>query len=224
MSALPRIAIFDLDGTLIDSAPGILEGFGHALKAASITPVVPVEPGLIGPPLAQVMARLSGLDDPQQLAELTGHFKQFYDSTGYLLTPPYPGVQAMLEQLHAQGVALHLATNKRHAPTVKILEALGWLPLFTSVYALDRDTPAYADKCAMLRGQLANERIAAADALYIGDRDEDRHAAEGAGLPFVAVSWGYGEFAPDAAHPVLRRADELPAHFHAKARAGQKNR
>lgn len=216
MSARPTAAIFDLDGTLIDSAPSILEGFGHTLQASGVTPALPLTSDLIGPPLSKVMGLLSGHTDPDVLAQMIARFKAYYDTVGYLRGKPYDGVQAMLEQLHSQGVALHLATNKRHAPTVKILEALGWLPLFQSVYALDRATPTYADKRAMLAAQLAEQGIAAADAAYIGDRDDDRLAAEGNGIPFIAVAWGYGAFTGAEAHPVLNNAEQLPPLFFAR--------
>jgi len=216
MSIRPTTAIFDLDGTLIDSAPSILEGFGHTLQAAGVTPALPLTPDLIGPPLNKVMAALSGQSDPALVAQLIAGFKAYYDTVGYLRGQPYPGVHAMLEQLRGQGVALHLATNKRHAPTVKILEALGWLPLFDSVYALDRAAPSYADKRAMLAAQLAEQGMTPAHAAYIGDRDDDRLAAEGNGIPFIAVAWGYGAFNAAAAHPVLSAAAQLPHLFFAR--------
>lgn len=203
--------LFDLDGTLIDSAPSILAGFGQALELAGMAPAAPLTPALIGPPLRQALARLCGSDDPAVLDRLAGHFKSYYDSEGYRLSVAYPDTGATLQALHAAGVALHLATNKRHAPTLSILAHLGWLPWFSSVYALDSTAGGYADKRAMLAAQLADHGIDAARACYVGDRDEDRDAATGNGLPFIGVDWGYGAFASGCGHPVLHGMAELPA-------------
>lgn len=210
--------IFDLDGTLIDSAPSILAGFGHAVEAVGLAPVLPLSESLIGPPLRVTLARLSGLDplaDADRLAAMAAHFMRYYDSEGYRLSRVYPGVAAALAELHGAGVALHLATNKRYAPTALILDHLGWLPWFRSVYALDRPgLPApYASKTAMVAGQLGNEGIGRAGTWYVGDRDEDREAAVANGLGFIGVDWGYGQFAADAAHPVLGAPSELAARL-----------
>ncbi|MGV7211214.1 HAD family hydrolase [Oxalobacteraceae bacterium A2-2] len=206
-----RTVIFDLDGTLIDSAPSILAGFEQALRREGIAPAQPLSPALIGPPLAATLALLSGSSDPALLAALAGHFKQYYDSEGYRLSTVYPGVPEMLARLHGDGVALHLATNKRHLAARQILDYLGWLPLFRSVYALDMVQPAHAGKDAMLAAQLAAEGIAGAVTAYVGDRDEDRVAAEANGLEFIGVRWGYGQFGADAGHAVLDQAAQLPA-------------
>lgn len=211
MSVADSTLIFDLDGTLIDSAPSILAGFEQALRLAGMAPALPLTSELIGPPLTVTLARLSGSDEPAVLAELAGHFKQFYDSEGYRLSAVYEGVGAMLARLHADGVALHLATNKRHHPTRQILDHLGWLPLFGSVYALDMVQPPHADKSAMVAAQLKAEGIAAPRCWYVGDRDEDRVAAAANGLGFIGVDWGYGHFGPGCGHPLLHAAAELPA-------------
>lgn len=204
--------VFDLDGTLIDSAPSILAGFGAALAAAGLQAAEPLTAALIGPPLTATLARLSGIEDRDRLAPMAATFKRYYDSEGYRLSTVYDGADAALRALHADGVKLHLATNKRHAPTVQILDWLGWSDLFSSVYALDLPgRAAFSDKSAMLAAQLAEQDIDAARALYVGDRDEDRVAAEHNGLAFVGVDWGYGSFAPDQAHPVLGHMRQLPA-------------
>lgn len=203
--------VFDLDGTLIDSAPSILAGFGAALAAAGLQPAEPLSPALIGPPLTATLTRLSGIDDPHRLAPMAATFKRYYDSEGYRLSTVYDGADAVLRALHADGVKLHLATNKRHAPTVQILDWLGWRELFRSVYALDLPGRAFADKSAMLAAQLDDQQIDPARTLYVGDRDEDRVAAEHNGLAFVGVNWGYGSFAPGRSHPVLGHMAQLPA-------------
>ena len=207
--------IFDLDGTLIDSAPAILASFRAAFAAAGLTPVVSIDESIIGPPLAETLAQLAGSAEPALIAELTRHFAAVYDSTGYRQTAAYPGIDVMLQRLAAHGARLHIATNKRIAPTRKILAHLGWDGRFDSVYALDLFTPRLPDKAAMIGRLLAERGIAPSDAVYIGDRAEDGHSADANHLPFIAATWGYGSLPPEGLRPGWERASEpaqvLPA-------------
>lgn len=186
--------IFDLDGTLVDSSPSILAGFSAALEAHGITPDVPLESALIGPPLRETLARIANAPNSAQLDSLVNTFKAYYDTEGYKATRPFDGVDAMLHQLHGKGLQLHIATNKRINPTRLILEHLGWLPLFSSVYALDCKTPSYPNKAAMLTGLLVDQNISKANAAYLGDRIEDGQAANANQLVFFGACWGYAEF------------------------------
>lgn len=190
-----RTIIFDLDGTLIDSAPDILAGFAFALEAAGVAPKRALDNTLIGPPLLQTLSLLSGLEERSALEAMAREFKRYYDGEGSLASRPYPGAQAALQALAGRGVALHLATNKRRVPTLGILEQLGWSGLFASVYTLDQPGRAFADKAAMLAAQIDDRAIDVGRAAYVGDRAEDREAAEANRLDFIAANWGYGEFA-----------------------------
>ncbi len=189
-----RHLIFDLDGTLVDSAPAILAGFHAVLRQAELTPVLPLGEHLIGPPLLATLARITGSSDPALLQSLADSFKAYYDTEGIGLTQPYSGVDAALQQLGKKNLHLHLATNKRWLPTQRILDQLAWSPLFSSAYAQDKKQPAYANKTAMLADLLAAENIAPASAAYVGDTPEDGQAAAANGLAFIAVDWGYGNF------------------------------
>lgn len=204
--------IFDLDGTLVDSAPSILAAFGAALDEAGVRPRVPLESGIIGPPLKETLAILAGSDDPAVVEPLAAGFKRHYDETGYQQTKVFPGVADMLENLAARGADLHIATNKRLLPTERILGWLGWRPWFRTVYALDMAGRGFRDKSAMIAGQLGDLALSSTSACYIGDRAEDRHAAERNGLPFIAACWGYGGFA-DAPPSGVALAALSPVHL-----------
>lgn len=192
----PRILhlIFDLDGTLIDSAPSILAGFEGALKQHHLQPVLPLNEKLIGPPLKETLKLLTGITDPHRIEALADSFKCYYDAEGYKASRVYPDIGEVLARLKQEGHILHIATNKRLNPTLKILQYFGWQGLFTHVYALDCQTPAFPDKTAMLAGLLAQQGINPGKALYVGDKREDGEAAERNRLPFIAVAWGYGDF------------------------------
>jgi phosphoglycolate phosphatase len=186
--------IFDLDGTLVDSAPAILAGFATILEQANLTPVLSLDDHLIGPPLLATLARITGSADQGLLQSLAEAFKTYYDDKGIGLTDPYPGIHTTLLQLSQANLQLHLATNKRWRPTQRIMERLGWFSLFSSAYAQDKRQPAYASKTEMLAHLLEQESIDPDAAVYVGDTPEDGLAAAANGLAYIAVDWGYGNF------------------------------
>lgn len=190
--------IFDLDGTLIDSAPSILASFRLVLEEAGISPRAPLTPSLIGPPLRQTLTTISGIDPGPRLEELAAAFARIYDSTGYRATAVYPGIPELLQELAGAGVPLAIATNKRRVPTLKILEHFRWVDYFRRVGTLDTPTPPHADKGALITTLLADLDLEPRRTLYVGDKREDGEAADANGLPFLAVAWGYGTWA--AAH------------------------
>lgn len=183
--------IFDLDGTLIDSAPSILHCFGLAFSSTGIPLAAPLNNEVIGPPLMQTLKRLSGSTDQTLLDSLAEAFKQHYDKTGILQSVVFDGVEAMLRQLKSAGHTLYIATNKRFYPTEKIMAHLGWQALFAGVFALDYFQPALQCKADMVGRIVADLALPIQDCLYIGDRLEDGLAANANQMDFVLVSWGY---------------------------------
>lgn len=187
--------IFDLDGTLIDSAPAILASFSEVLAARGITPLVKIDNSLIGPPLVATLGRLSGVAEKADLDTLAGDFKRLYDEEGLRHTRLYPGIEEQLQRLSESGHRLHIATNKRQHPTSLILENLGMVGRFDTVYANDRITPAYASKAALLAAQLRDLGLVPGRTCYVGDRGDDARAAQANHLAFCFVAWGYPEAA-----------------------------
>lgn len=197
---MPRYqhVIFDLDGTLIDSAPAILASFRAAFAALGIEPAVEIEDGIIGPPLTETLELLSGSTDLALIASLAEQFKASYDTTGLLQTAAYEGVGELLTRLSGAGLSLSIATNKRIHPTRLIVDHLGWSRHFEAIYALDMFQPRLADKAAMIGRLLADRAIPASEAVYVGDRSEDGVSADANDLPFIATTWGYGSLEPEA--------------------------
>jgi phosphoglycolate phosphatase len=190
---MPRHILFDLDGTLIDSADAILAGFAQVLKEEGLSPRYPIERSLIGPPLRSTLARLGGVDDPLRLERMAGRFIDWYDEIGYRGSKVYPGIAQMLAQLRQRGFALHIVTNKRLHPTRLILDWLGWGAWFRRVDTQDlRAADPLASKTEVLSRLLREERIASTDAMFVGDRLDDLRAATDNHVPCLVVAWGYG--------------------------------
>ena len=191
---MPRYAqvLFDLDGTLIDSAPAILASYRDAFATAGREAVVPIDASIVGPPLLETLQMLAGTTDAAVIEPLAAGFKASYDSTGYRQTAAYEGVGEMLQRLVDAGCTLSIATNKRLLPTRLILEHLGWAGHFAAVYALDLFEPRLPHKAAMIARLMQDRGIACEHAVYVGDRSEDGESADANGLPFLAATWGYG--------------------------------
>ncbi len=191
-----RHFLFDLDGTLIDSAPSILECYRQVLDQFSIKPKLPLENNLIGPPLSETLRLISGVSDEKLIAEMTAAFKTHYDSTGVEQSIAYPGINELLQKLHTQNHKLYIVTNKRISAARKVIDFLNWSAYFAGVYAQDAFNPPLPSKAAVIEHVLSTHRISKTEALYVGDRIEDGEAAHANGLKFAWVDWGYGN--PDS--------------------------
>ena len=188
--------LFDLDGTLVDSAPGIIDALSMTLSSNGLRPVCELKEAIIGPPLDDMLRIISGINDAAILKILTETFKKHYDEGGYKKTRLFPGINEMLHSLRNRGYTLHITTNKRLKPTILILNHFGCSTLFTSVYSIDKALPAYTNKTVMLLDQLADQSIEVKGAVYVGDSDGDRVAAEENKLHFIRAVWGYKDMTP----------------------------
>ena len=203
--------LFDLDGTLIDSSPGILASFWRVLAADGLRPAVPLEASLIGPPLAVTLQQVSGIADEARLARLVEAFKQDYDTAGYLGTEVFPGVPAGLAQLAAAGARLFIVTNKRLVPTRRILDALGLARHFAGIHTRDETEPMAPSKTAVTQRVIARYGIDRGRAFFVGDSEEDAAAARDNGLAFIHAAYGYGAAGiAETPAAVLDRFSRLP--------------
>lgn len=200
-----RSVVFDLDGTLVDSAPGVLLAFGQAFASRGLETAVPLDRRVVGPPLRRTLALLAGNDDPTLLDDLSARFRAAYDGDLCAAAEPYPGIHDALLRLRATGVQLYIATNKRDLPTRRLVEALGWQGFFVAIRCSDTGGgPAASDKRQTLSTLIREHGIEVASALMVGDSIDDAEAADHSAMAFVGVSWGYGSASLAARYPDRR--------------------
>lgn len=197
----PATVVFDLDGTLADTAPDLMAATNRALAGTGIAPLdLATTRRLIGTGARALLlgaARSSGRElTDTDLDILTGRFRADIAACPVRDTTLYPGATATLETLKRGGARLAVCTNK-HASLVRpVLAALGIEPWFDAVVGAG-DAPALKPDPRPLLLSIATAGGSPARALMVGDSRTDVTAARRAGIPVIVADWGYGtETAP----------------------------
>lgn len=187
--------VFDLDGTLIDSAPDLHAALNRVLAEQGAGPVTLDQTrGFIGHGIAhlvQAARRACGID-PAREAAMTASMFTHYMAAPARLSRPYPGVIACLEALQAQGHPLGLCTNKAIAPTRVILKELGLERFFPVVIGGDSVPQKKPDPAPLL----AAFAPLGAPHFYVGDSEVDAETARAAGVRFALHTEGYRKAPP----------------------------
>jgi phosphoglycolate phosphatase len=186
---LPAL-IFDLDGTLTDSKPGILGCLRQVLDARNMGDRGPLE-RFIGPPVEQWAEELLPDGTPQERAALAGDYRACYDREGWRNNSVFPGVAAMLAQLREAGYPLLVCTSKQEHFAVRILEAFGLAQFFEAIYGDKAEYESHS-KGDLLARILRERGLDRDTAWMVGDRAFDIEAAHENGIRCVAAGWGYG--------------------------------
>jgi phosphoglycolate phosphatase len=184
-----RVA-FDLDGTLIDSAPDIRATANAVLAAEGAPPLTLSETrAMIGEGAPTLVARMRAARGLPEAAEgrMLAAFLGAYEGA-VELTRPYPGAGEALAALRAAGHRLALVTNKPVAPARAVLAHVGLLDHFPVIRAGDGPLPRKPDPAPLLS---ALDACGTGPALYVGDGDADAEAARRAGVPFLLYTEGY---------------------------------
>jgi phosphoglycolate phosphatase len=185
--------IFDLDGTLIDSLPGIQACLAQSLKRVIPGAVLPPVRDAIGPGVDRMCALLLPDASAKDLDAVVRGFRAAYDAGGWRLVQAYPGVPEVLQGLAAAGRSLYVVTNKPELPTRLILEELGLLDLFRQVVARDSIPTPYVSKADALADLMTGFAIDPSSAVFVGDSVDDSDASRACRVPFVAAAYGYGD-------------------------------
>lgn len=191
-----KAVVFDLDGTLIDSAPDLRAALNKLLRRYGRRPVsLPEVTMMVGDGAAKLVERAFAAtgDRPSAaaaLAGLTAEFLEFYEGHSTVLTRPYPGVRETLSTLKADGLALGICTNKPEAPTREVVRDLNLVHFFDAIFGGDSIEGVRKPDPRMLRGVLEAMGAAANTAVMVGDAANDVGVARALGVPVIVVSYG----------------------------------
>jgi phosphoglycolate phosphatase len=204
---------FDLDGTLLNTHEDLSAAVNHALALAGRPPVPASEVrALIGGGGKVMLRRALEITGgvPDNLDELHGAFLQHYEANITVNTRLFPGGEAMLDGLADKGVQIAVVTNKLEALAAKSFDELGLTSRFYTIIGGDTLGPGRAKpKPDPLFEMIA--RAGGGRAVFVGDTTYDIGAAKAAGVPSVAVSFGYNDLPPLelGANAVIDHFDEL---------------
>jgi len=206
--------VFDLDGTLIDTAPDLIDTLNVILSRHNIAPVEFAEARtMIGagvkPLLQRALASKGKQLPPDEIDRLFAEYLEIYAAHITDRSRPFPGAERALDTLTAQGCRLAVCTNKLEWLSVKLLKELRLAPRFAAICGQDTFTMRKPDP-DMLRLTIARAGGDTGHAVMVGDSMTDVATARAATVPVIAVDFGYTE-TPAA----QLGADRLISHFEA---------
>jgi phosphoglycolate phosphatase len=210
----PTVCLFDLDGTIIESAPGIVASVKYAEGKLRLTAPAGFDYNLfVGPPLHLSFMKYFALDEEGgRLA--TQIYREYYRERGLFDCAVYPGMAETLAALRAGGIRMGVATSKPTVFAERILDHFGLARYFESVDGSNLDN-TNSKKADVIAGAIARYRGSRADGfLMVGDRREDIVGARENGVRSCGALWGYGtreELVEAGADFLAGNAADLPA-------------
>lgn len=188
------VILFDLDGTLTDSSPGIMNSIVYALKKCNIS----VENTddlrkFLGPPLHESFRDFYGFDDEKSM-EAVGFYREYFSTKGLLENEVYSGIREMLEDLKDNGKRLILATSKPQPFTDRIMAHFDLAKYFEFIAGSNMDGTR-SKKAEVIAYALENCGIMGkSNVVMVGDREHDIIGAKTVGIDSIGVEYGYGDY------------------------------
>jgi len=187
----PRITtvLFDLDGTIIDSAEGILSGLRRALDELGLPRLDhDTERSLIGPPVRAELVKLFGHERSRELVTL---YRRYYGETMFKVAT-YDGITEVIEDLLRRGVVTAVATSKPEPAATAIITELGLADHFATVCGHSEDHSRQTKTLVVSEAMRRLGSPSPTSALMVGDRFYDVHGARDNGIGCLGAGWGYG--------------------------------
>ena len=209
---MSRLVLFDLDGTLVDSTPGIWASVRVAAAALGLpAPTAEQLRQMVGPPLQDGFALVLGVP-PDDVPRAVAAYREHYAAGALLDVTVHDGIPALLARLTADGATLAITTSKPEPFAVRVLEHTGLRPFFASVHG------ATMDGAVRHKDQVVGLALAAHPdgerPVLVGDRAHDVLGAAAHGLPCIGAGWGPappGELADTGAVVVATPAEVVTA-------------
>jgi phosphoglycolate phosphatase len=196
MTDLPATIVFDLDGTLVDTAPDLCAALNHALETLGRPPIPAADVRhMVGHGARKLLERglaATGEVSPALVEAGVAPFLRFYGNNIAVGSRPYPGVEAALDELEAAGCRLVICTNKPVALSVALVAALNWQGRFAANLGFDSVAVPKPDPGHLLAA-IAAVGGDPATAAFVGDSITDTTTARAAGIPVIAVSFGFSD-------------------------------
>jgi phosphoglycolate phosphatase len=190
-SSIPSV-LLDLDGTLIDSQPGIMASCLAALRALGHEPEATLDiASIIGPPVEDVMRILLKPYRDDRVNEAVAAYRKDYGVHGLFESNLYPGIAEVLHEMLGAGARLYLATSKRTIFARRILEHLDLAICFDGIYGSEPGG-ALDHKRDLISHILSQHGLQPRCSVMVGDRRYDISAAHANRMRAVGVLWGYG--------------------------------
>jgi len=187
---LTKAFIFDFDGTLVDSEQAIYQCFQSITEKLAPNRIEYAKNILIGPPLHDTASEILGPEHQDSLDEFVQLFIKMHDEQVILHTQPYPDVLQVRKKLYVNKIPLAVATNKRSAPTKKLIDHFCWNDYFSFIECSDSQSEI-RNKDAMIQ-YILNHNESFHASYFIGDTVNDGLSANLNQLPFIKVWYGYG--------------------------------
>ena len=186
---MSKAIIFDFDGTLVDSEITIYQCFQSITNYLAPERIDYAKNILIGPPLRDTASKILGPNHQGQLDEFVKLFIEMHDERVIENTQPYPGAIETLKKLSSKRVSMAVATNKRYAPTIRLINHFNWQDYFTNIECSDSHNQI-RNKDEMIQEILKNNIFS--KAFFVGDTVNDGLSANLNQLPFILAEYGYG--------------------------------
>jgi phosphoglycolate phosphatase len=184
--------LFDLDGTLADSFPGISRSINQTLTTLGREPRPEAElRQFVGARLAAIFGALLQSDDVVVIDRACDVYRPLFDEVGILESRLFPGVREALSTFHHAGHSLHVVTVRSIESARLVVRHLGIDHYFAAVHGPERSERA-CEKADLVGAALTLAQAEARDAIMIGDRADDVRAARAHGVLAIAARWGYG--------------------------------
>lgn len=191
-----ELAVFDLDGTILDTTEGVLSAVKHTIKKMGYAMLDDCElSSFIGPPIQDSFAKAYGLEGAV-LQEIATIFRDQYSTVDLLKAVPYDGIYDLFQGLKDRGVQSAIATYKREDYAVRLLKYYGFDRYTNIMYGADHENKLkkrdIIEKCIRDSGVTDKRKV-----VMIGDTIHDASGAELVGVDFIGVTFGFGFHSPE---------------------------